>query len=634
MPKLRGLLAILATAAFIIVCGGSGHEAMSMLGKPFNGFFIESRANVAGFQGLSWKLGELGLTDVDQILAVNGESVVNARDIYRVARSHPAGTPLSYEILRNGQPLVVTIPSRLFTWSDFHASYTLLLIQAIFTFIVGLLVFLLGTDRVIASTMFAWAFFTGTGGILLFDFSTLGTASRLLYALSIAGGAAEIGFALGLLHRKVGPWNTRVLLSMLTVAAAAYLLVHQVAFADANVAHGHQFPLYDLNVWLSRNSVFWFIAGEIAVLLAILWLLVRSRRGTQEHEEACLLLVASIFVQLGFILYAFYLVTKIPVSLPYNVTLLLGLIGQATFAYAILKRRLFGVDMSRLLNENIRLDRLVQEQSKELREAQAQLVHAEKMNALGRMVAGIAHEVNNPITSLYGGLGMIQADLTQIKGAVREYENRLPPASVNFVHHEFQLAETFENLETMLGSMQLGATRIRDLVRRLKTYARDDSREEFALFDLHDCVEATVVMVAASFRQVRFHLDLPSKPLLLGHVGMVSQALTNLLVNACQAVREEGDVWIALRSTNEELQIVIRDNGSGIPSEIVSCIFDPFFTTKPPGEGTGLGLGITRSILQAHGGTIAVESAVDEGTTITLRFPSPKGVVNAQDLDC
>lgn len=629
MPKLRYLLAMLASVAFICVCGGTAYEAMSMRGKPFNGFFIESRANVSGFQGLGWKLDELGLTDADQIQAVNGVVVVNARDIYRAALSQPAGTPLSYAILRNGQPVVVTIPSRLFTWSDFHASYTLVLIQAMVTFFVGLLIFLLGTDRVISRTMFTWAFFTGTGGVLLFDFSTLGTASRFLYVLSIAGGAAELGFALGLLHRKIGPRITRGLLSMLAAAAATYIVAHQLVFADANVAHSNQFPLYDLNVWLSRNSVFWFIAGELAVLLAVLWLLIRSRRGTQEHEEACLLLIASIFVQLGFIFYAFYLVTKIPVSLPYSMTLLLGLIGQATFAYAILRRRLFGVDMGRLLSENSRLDRLVQEQSKELRDAQAQLIHSEKMNALGRMVAGIAHEVNNPITSLYGGLGMIQADLAQIKSAVREYENRLPSTSVNFVRQEFHLTEAFENLETMLGSMQLGATRIRDIVRRLKTYARDDSREEHAPFELRECVEATVVMVATSFRQVRFHVDLSPVPLVLGHVGMVSQALTNLLVNACQAVGEEGDVWIALRATDEGIQIVIRDNGTGIPSEIVPCIFDPFFTTKPPGEGTGLGLGITRSIIHAHGGTLAVESAEDEGTTVTLHFPNPKGVVNA-----
>lgn len=341
----RKLIAALAAGGFLGVWGFTAWEAVSMVGRPFNGFFVESRANVAGYQGLAWKLSDLGLSPADQIQAVNGRPVAKANEIYRAALEHPTGTSMHYDVLRDGRARTVSLRTRTFTWHDFFGSYPLLFLQGFIPVAIGFVVFLLARDRIVANTMFAWAYLTGTGGVLLFDFSTVGTASRLLYALSIAGGAAEIGFALGLLHRFIDRKWLMGSLGAIALLAAGYIGLHQVAFADANTSHQALFPLYDLNVMLSRNSVYWFLVGESSVFAAILWLLARSKRGTQASRDAALLLVASVFVQISFVLYAISLVTHVSLSIPYSATMLMGIVGQGIYAYAILRRQLFGIEV-------------------------------------------------------------------------------------------------------------------------------------------------------------------------------------------------------------------------------------------------------------------------------------------------
>jgi histidine kinase len=260
-----------------------------------------------------------------------------------------------------------------------------------------------------------------------------------------------------------------------------------------------------------------------------------------------------------------------------------------------------------------------------LQDTQAQLVHSEKMSSLGRLVAGVAHELNNPITFVYSGVGILQGHIAQIRRLLAAYDAEAPPEAIAALKAEIGHEKLFRELDFLIHAFQEGATRVKDIVQNLRNFSRAD---EYAMrqVNLHEGLRSTVALVNANFKhRVAIHLELGDVPEILGSAGHLNQVFMNLLVNACQSIEGHGDVWVSLYEAPEGGVVEIRDNGCGISPEVREKIFEPFFTTKPLGEGTGLGLSICHGIIEKHEGRIEVESAPGAGTTFRIVFPLVRG---------
>jgi len=251
------------------------------------------------------------------------------------------------------------------------------------------------------------------------------------------------------------------------------------------------------------------------------------------------------------------------------------------------------------LTENYRLlttdlEQKVQERTRQLQQAQEQLVQSEKLSSLGKLAAGVAHEINNPLTSI-----MINSHL---------------------------LAEQFGNDERVSEALQLiieETSRCSAIVRSLLEFARQQPAQ-MELADVNEVVNRTIQLCESQIlmAKVKVHTSLASDlPKVRLDRQKMTQVFTNIVVNAVEAMPEGGTLTvISRRKGDEAVEIVFADTGCGIPREILGRIFDPFFTTKGA-KGTGLGLSVSYGIVQAHGGTISVESEEASGTMVTVSLP-------------
>jgi signal transduction histidine kinase len=248
----------------------------------------------------------------------------------------------------------------------------------------------------------------------------------------------------------------------------------------------------------------------------------------------------------------------------------------------------------------------------ELRQAQVQLVQSEKMASLGRLVAGVAHEINNPVSFIATSVAPLRRRIERAAAAGSPDVQKL-------------LGEADE----IVGIMARGAERTAAIVKDLRSFSRLGEAQRKAV-DLHDGIEVSLRLLESRWREgVVVHRDFGALPPVECDPGQMNQVFMNLLSNACDAIAGSGNVWIATRPDGDAVEITIRDDGAGMPPEVQARVFEPFFTTKDVGAGTGLGLAISHGIVTAHGGTIAVESVPGAGTTFRVRLP----VVAAASLD-
>lgn len=273
--------------------------------------------------------------------------------------------------------------------------------------------------------------------------------------------------------------------------------------------------------------------------------------------------------------------------------------------------------------------RKTEEAYQNLKEAQVQLVQSEKMASLGQLVAGIAHEIKNPLNFIYGNTDFLKSYIEDLKEllSVFEAEASLTPeveARVSSLKEGKNFDFIMEDINNLIRNFEEGAGRINDIIGDLRTFSRMDS-DELQPVDIHEAINLALNLVGYEFRdRITVHREFGSLPEVRCHSGKLSQVFMNLLTNACQAIPDQGDVWVRTRAENESADIIVEveDNGVGIPKEVQERIFEPFFTTKPVGEGTGLGLSISYGIVQQHKGKIKVDSRSGEGTLFTIHLPT------------
>src|SRR5262249_43612525 len=254
-----------------------------------------------------------------------------------------------------------------------------------------------------------------------------------------------------------------------------------------------------------------------------------------------------------------------------------------------------------LAEELAQTNRELEETNRKLKETQMHLVQREKMASLGQLVAGIAHEVNNPLAFVMNNLFTIETQLSRLGG---ETTSRLSEASL----------KRLEKIRLRVGDMRQGLERVKELVLDLRTFSRLDEGR-FKTIDVGQSIDSVLRFLHHKMKG-RIKVDKNYGPVrkLSCYAGQLNQVFMNVIANAVDAIEGEGTITITTGTEDGVFLISVRDTGRGIPESIRHRIFEPFFTTKPVGQGTGLGLAISYGIIQAHGGAIQAHSREGEGT--------------------
>ncbi|WP_406698509.1 response regulator [Singulisphaera sp. Ch08] len=267
-----------------------------------------------------------------------------------------------------------------------------------------------------------------------------------------------------------------------------------------------------------------------------------------------------------------------------------------------------------------------------LRETKVALIETEKLASLGRLAAGVAHEINNPLSIVVNNLAMLRRDVLdalRVLDKYREGSTSLARAEPELAAHlacledEVDLPYLRENLPPLFDSSEDGLRRVRAIVQNLRDFARLDEAE-FKDVDFNVALQCTLEVLRHEFhkKSVRVETQFQELPLVACHAGKINQVFLNILLNAVQASEREGLIDVRTRPDGAAAVIVeIEDHGSGIRPEHLPRIFEPFFTTKQIGAGAGLGLPMSYGVVRDQGGTIEVESVVGCGSLFRIRFP-------------
>jgi PAS domain S-box-containing protein len=289
-------------------------------------------------------------------------------------------------------------------------------------------------------------------------------------------------------------------------------------------------------------------------------------------------------------------------------------------------------EKNRLLEEAVASERRAHDA---LKKAQAQMVQNEKLAALGQLVAGVAHEINNPLAFVVNNLAVLQRDAAELKELIETYQSAEKSLAASDPATSQRVAELTErmdldyvlnNLPELFHRSRDGLRRIQDIVKDLREFARNEAvgdMQEGA--DVNAGIESTLNIARGRARKQKIELvaDLAPLPRLSCRPAKINQVILNLVMNAIDACIDGGKVTVRTRpgENRDGITIEVIDTGTGMPEHIRSKIFDPFFTTKPQGQGTGLGLSISHGIVTDHGGTIEVESAVGHGSRFIIHLP-------------
>lgn len=299
------------------------------------------------------------------------------------------------------------------------------------------------------------------------------------------------------------------------------------------------------------------------------------------------------------------------------------------------------VHLAELYQQSCETAATAQAQAQQLEQAlhevcsyQAQLVQTEKMSSLGQLVAGVAHEINNPVNFIYGNLNHATTYIQDLLEVVRLYQQYYPQA-VPQIQEQLEAIELefiSEDLPKMLGSMKMGADRIRQIVLSLRNFSRLDEAEMKPV-NIHEGLESTLLILQNRFKaksgghNITLIKEYGNLPLVECYPGQLNQVFMNLISNAIDALEEipnhKGEITIRTELSHpDSITIKIADNGSGITPEVRKRLFDPFFTTKSVGKGTGLGLSISYQIvINKHGGILKCESVLGQGTEFYIHLP-------------
>lgn len=264
---------------------------------------------------------------------------------------------------------------------------------------------------------------------------------------------------------------------------------------------------------------------------------------------------------------------------------------------------------ARLLDYTTRIEEIAQERAQ-------QLVHAERLSSLGILSAGLAHEINNPVSFISVNIDTLEENCVILKNALN---------NKNMSPEEIRRAELFINtIPEILAEMKSGIGRIREIINGLKTYVHKNNSNK-TTFYINDCIDSAISLCQNKLKdKVSLNLKLDKNFPIFGSANEIEQIIINLLINATDAIesfKENGNISISTFKNDNNVIIEITDDGPGIPKDKIENIFTPFFTTKEVGKGTGLGLSISQNIIKSYNGSLLAENNEFAGAKFTIILP-------------
>lgn len=314
---------------------------------------------------------------------------------------------------------------------------------------------------------------------------------------------------------------------------------------------------------------------------------------------------------------------------------------EVDFLEAVVAQLVIALNQSELLSQSQSRASELEELLKQLQQTQAQLVQSEKMSSLGQMVAGVAHEINNPVSFIHGNITHATTYISDLMGLIQLYRKHYPQPHIEITEEIEAIDFDFlvEDIQKLFRSMQMGTDRIREIIQSLRTFSRLDEAE-IKEVNLHEGIESTIIILKTRLRaqdwrpEIEIIKDHGELPLIECYAGQLNQVFMNILSNAIDALEDRdrdrktdqmrekpSSIRIKTRVVMNNVVIRITDNGPGISEANQARLFDPFFTTKAIGKGTGLGLSISYQIItERHDGTLTCSSKPGS-TTFTIKLP-------------
>ena len=288
-------------------------------------------------------------------------------------------------------------------------------------------------------------------------------------------------------------------------------------------------------------------------------------------------------------------------------------------------------DQNKLLKKNI----------DELNKTRNQLVHSEKLSSIGHLAAGVAHEINNPVSFISGNIEVLKEYCDEIKNFLHAYQ-LLESDLINEKHEnvtekacalkqkriDIKLDDVLIDLDKLIDDSLNGSQRIQNIVNDLKSFSRVDTKKPLTIDLIHQVIDPALRLASNHIKyKCCVNKSLSPLPSYVCHPGELCQVIMNLLVNAADAIDVQGDITLTCELVDSNIKIEVKDSGCGIEVGHLSKIFDPFFTTKEPGKGTGLGLSISHSIIQKYSGELRVDSQPGQGSCFTVLLPVPSVLI-------
>jgi len=291
-----------------------------------------------------------------------------------------------------------------------------------------------------------------------------------------------------------------------------------------------------------------------------------------------------------------------------------------------------GIEMIVLAALSVRLQQCAAQQQ----ELEKQLVQLAKMASLGELVAGIMHEINNPLAFISANLGNLLKFCKRLTGLIDGYEQVAVSDEVRKAFEARKEEVNFEYIRNRITEMieqsMAGADRTKKIIQDVKSFSRLNTAG-FVEADIHEAIDSTLTMLYHEYKgRIEIDKQYGVIPPVKCNIAKLSQVFMNLLVNAIQAIEGPGVIGIRTGREGGMVVIEISDTGCGIPDSMIDKVFDQFYTTKPVGVGTGLGLSIIRGIIEQHKGALSVRSTLGQGTTFTIKVPIDLKAEDEKDL--